>query len=134
MKYKWYRSNVTKTILVIAEHICALLLIAAILCGIAYPHMVEEIVTRTASYPYEDSEVFDETMQNYSAYAVNNIWIRETLETDGKYDAKKIVDVQRFRERRTVSGKDETGLSFYLEDVRISGLFTIQIFLKQFHW
>ena len=96
MKNKWYRSNGTKTILVIAEHVLAMLMIAAVLCAFAYPSIAEEMFSKKKAKHYEESYVFDSTLQRYSSKAVDGIWLRGLLETDGRYDENKIIDVQEF--------------------------------------
>ena len=44
MKNKWYRSKVTKMVLVIAEHIFIMLMIVSIFSMLALPSIAEEIV------------------------------------------------------------------------------------------
>lgn len=117
MKSKWYRSKVTKTILVAAEHIFAALMIASLLCAAAYPALAREMFASKGTSKYEDSLVFDETLQRYSNKAVDGIWIREIWETDGNYDPDKIVDIQEYWDNRTVSGKNMSGLAYRLEDL-----------------
>ena len=117
MKNKWYRSKATKTILAVAEHIFAMLMIASILCAFAYPAITEEMFTGRSMNRYEDSRVFDNTLQRYSSKAVEGIWMREIWETDGKYDPDKIIDIQEYWDDNTVSGKNTSGLSYRLEDL-----------------
>lgn len=117
MKNKWYRSNGTKTILVVAEHVLAMLMIAAVLCAFAYPSIAEEMFSKKKAKHYEESYVFDSTLQRYSSKAVDGIWLRGLLETDGRYDENKIIDVQEFWDNRTVSGKNNSGLAYRMKDL-----------------
>lgn len=117
MKNKWYRSKVTKSIWVIAELIFTMLMAASILCAITYPSIAEEIVEKRGTNRYEDSYVFDETLQRYSSKAVDGIWVRGLLETDGRYDENKIIDIQEFWDGRTVSGKNNSGLAFRVKNL-----------------
>lgn len=117
MKNKWYRSKGTKTILVIAEHILAMIMIASVLCAIAYPSIAKEMLSARGTNRYEDSFVFDETLQRYSSRAVESIWLRGLIETDGRYDENKIIDVQEYWDDRTVSGENNSGLSYHLKDL-----------------
>ena len=117
MKNKWYRSKVTKAILVAAEHVFAALMIASMLCAFAYPSIAEEMVNGKGTNRYEDSYVFDETLQQYSSKAVDGIWLRGLVETDGRYDENKIIDIQEYWDGRTVSGKNNSGLAYRLKDL-----------------
>jgi len=117
MKNKWYRSKVTKTFLVAAEHVFAALMIVSVLCAFAYPSITEEMFKGAGTNRYEDSYVFDETLQRYSSKAVDGIWLRELVETDGRYDEDKIIDIQEFWDGRTVSGENNSGLAYRLKDL-----------------
>jgi len=117
MKNKWYRSNVTKTILVIAEHVLAMIMIASILCAFAYPAIAEEVFGGKGTNQYEESYVFDETMQRYSSKSVDGIWLRGLVETDGRYDEDKVIDIQEYWDNRSVSGKNNSGLAYHMNDL-----------------
>lgn len=117
MKNKWYRSKVTKAILVAAEHVFAALMIASMLCAFAYPSIAEEMVNGKGTNRYEDSYVFDETLQQYSSKAVDGIWLRGLVETDGRYDENKIIDIQEYWDNRMVSGKNNSGLAYHMNEL-----------------
>ena len=117
MKKKWYRSKGTKTVLVIAEHILTLIIVVSVLCGLAYPSITEELLTGRQTDRYEDSCVFDETMQRHSSKAVEGIWLKALMESDGQYNENKIIDIQEFWDARAVSGKNNSGLSYRLKDL-----------------
>lgn len=117
MKNKWYKSNLTKTLLLIAEHICAAVVIAAVLSVMAYPTFAEEMVTGRTSKNYEESIVFENAMKQYSSQAAMGIGAKPIFETDGKYNPDKIIDVEEYYNSSTVSEKNESGLSYRLGDL-----------------
>lgn len=117
MKNKWYKAKGTKVILVIAEHILAMIMIASILIAITYPSIAEELFKGQYTNRYEDSFVFDETLHRYSSKAVENIWLKDLLETDGRYDENKIIDIQEYWDNRSVSGKNNSGLAYHMKDL-----------------
>ena len=117
MKNKWYRSKLSKTILVATEHIFAMIMIASILISITYPSIAQEMFKGKYTNRYEDSLVFDETLHQYSIKAIENVWLEELLETEGKYDENKIIDIQEYWDDRSVSGKNHSGLAYRMKDL-----------------
>lgn len=117
MKNKWYKSNLTKTLLIVAEHICAALVIASVLSVFAYPAFVEEMLAGRIADHYEESLVFEESMKQYSAQAVEHTTLGEIFETEGKFDPDKIVDIEEYYDEHTVSGKNNSGLAYRMEEL-----------------
>lgn len=117
MKNKWYRSKVTKMVLVIAEHIFIMLMIVSIFSMLAFPSIAEEIVTGRNQEAYEESLVFEESFREYSRKAVEGTHLQELLETDGEYKLDKIVDIEEYWDKNTISGENTSGLAFRLEEL-----------------
>jgi len=117
MKNKWYRSKWMKTILVIAENICAILIIISMLCVLAYPMLAEEMIEGRRPKAYEDSMVFEESLKNYSMQAINGIWLKDVFETKGQYNPDKVIDIEQYWDTNIVSGKNTSGLAYRLEDL-----------------
>ena len=117
MKNKWYRSNAMKMVLVIAEHILTAFMIISILCVLAYPVFAVELFNGRTSDKYEDSLVFEENMKKQTTKVINGFYLQDLWETDGKYDPDKIIDVEEYWDHGLISGKDTSGLSFYLKDI-----------------
>lgn len=117
MKNKWYRSKPVKAAWVVAEHIFVTLIVASVFCVFAYPAFAEEMFLGRGSNRYEDSYVFEESLQSYSTQAINGICLKELMETDGEYDPDKIIDIQEYWDSNTVSGKNTSGLAYHLSDL-----------------
>ncbi|MGN1267634.1 MAG: hypothetical protein ACI4UH_06815, partial [Dorea sp.] len=117
MKNKWYRSTITKTILIALEHVFVALVVASILSVLAYPAFAQEMWEGRVSDKYEDSLVFEESMKKYSTQAITGISVAEIFETDGEYDPDKLIDVEEYWNTNTVSGENTSGLAYRLEEL-----------------
>ncbi len=117
MKNKWYRSNLTKGILIAAEHVFVALIVAAVLCVASYPSYVEEMLKGRTSKDYEHSLALENSMMSCSEEALYGISAREMLETDGKLDLDKLVDIAEFYYDSTLSGENNSGLAYRLGDL-----------------
>lgn len=117
MKQKWYRSNVTKAVLVILAHIMIIVMTASSMWIISYPTLREELFAGEKARKYEDTRHFVEEMQNLSHQAVAGIGTKAIFETDGKYNPDKIIDIEQYFFDNSVSGKNESGFAYRLEDL-----------------
>lgn len=117
MKQKWYRSNITKTILIALEHILVGVMAVSILWMLAYPAVRDEMLEGNPAKRYEDSRNFGNLMTEYASQVSAGIGTKEMFETDGKFNPDKLVDIQEYDDSTTISGKDSSGLCYRLGDL-----------------
>lgn len=117
MKGKWYRSNVTKAVLVITAHILVIAMTASLVWIVTYPAIREELFAGTPAKKYEDSRNFIDQMLSYSRQAVTGVGAKGQFETDGKYDPDKLVDIEQYYDTNSFNGKNKNGLAYRLGDL-----------------
>lgn len=117
MNKTWYKASLTKAVLIIAAHVMAAIVAASFLWIVSYPAIQEELLGGDLAEEYSDTVNFADQMLNYSLQAVIGIKEKNRLETDGKYDPDKIVDVEELVNTGNISGKNESGLAYCLGDL-----------------
>lgn len=117
MKQKWYRSNITKTILIALEHILVGVMAVSFLWILSYPAVRDEMLEGNPAKKYEDSRNFGNLMTEYASQLSAGIGTKELFETDGKLNLDKLVDIQEYYDSTTISGKDSSGLCYRLGDL-----------------
>lgn len=117
MKKNWYKTNVTKAILVIIAHILVIVMTTSFIWIVSYPALREELFAGNPAKKYEDSRSFIDQMLSYSQQAVTGVGGISQFETDGKYDPDKIVDIESYDDTNTISGKNNSGLAYKLGDL-----------------
>lgn len=117
MKQKWYKTNLTKAALVIIAHVMVIVMTASLLWIVSYPAIQEELLEGSPAKEYKDTVNFADQMLNYSVQAVSGISEKERLETDGKYDPEKLVDIEELSESGGISGKNESGFAYRLGEL-----------------
>ena len=115
---QWYRKTVTKAVVLIIAMISGGLLITSLtaaftLAGTSDPVRIYE----TATQPYEDSEDFNIAVQDLMADVMRQNRLKNLFETDGTYNPDKLVDVMRYSKYGTISGFNESGLAYTLEEL-----------------
>ena len=116
MDRKWFRSNLTKTALIVIAHVLAVIVAV---CGIrimSYPVFQEELLEGGADQ-YEDTKDFSRKLMDYSLQVVWGLSQKETFETEGKYDPEKIVDIEAYCTNGTVTNVNGSGLAYRLGDL-----------------
>ena len=68
---------------------------------------------------WEDKETrgFEENLQSASHTILNQIDLQKNFETDGKYDANKLVDIMAYMDSQKITGEDESGIAYRLGDL-----------------
>lgn len=117
MKRKWYRTNITKAILVALAHIMVIVMTASSMWIISYPTLREELFAGGKAQKYEDTRHFVQEMQNFSYQAVTGIGTKAIFETDGKYNPDKIVDIEQFFSNDSITGKNDSGFAYKMEEL-----------------
>lgn len=117
MRENWYKSNVTKAVLVVIAHVLAVAVTASFIWLLSYPVLRAEIFAGKPAKEYKDSRNFVERMLDYSQQAVSGIKSADLFETAGKYNPDKIVDVEVYQKKNIINGKNKSGLAYRLGDL-----------------
>ena len=83
MEKKWYKSRVMKAVLVIVAHVTAVVMVACTLWASSYPELLSEMLERSPSRKYEDSQRFNMQVLNNSLTVISGARTKEFFETDG---------------------------------------------------
>ena len=96
MKEKWYKSSVTKAVLIVVVHVLVIVITASFMWLLSYPVLRAEIFAGRSAKEYKDSRNFIDKMLQYSQQAVSGIKSADLFETEGKYNPDKIVDIEKY--------------------------------------
>lgn len=66
---------------------------------------------------FEESQLYDDVIQYQIADITRMCVIRNQMETDGKYDPKKEIDISEFANRENVMKPDQAVVKYYLDDL-----------------
>lgn len=116
MKEKWYRKGLVKGILIALAHVAAVILIISMIWILACPGAVQNAL-EGKNVQYEESEDLSSQMLWDSTDILIGIQAKNWFETDGVYDADKVVDVKNFSENGIIDGKNTYGLAYTLGDL-----------------
>ncbi len=111
----WYRSGVVKGILVVIAHILAVILTVSMLWILAYPGALQDTVSGEKAETYSESEGFTQQVFWDMSDILHNIALQDQMETDGKYDGTRIVDIQEYSDHYTISDENKSGLAYTLD-------------------
>lgn len=114
---KWYRSSLTKGILIVLSHVFAVAAVISLIWIAAYPGLTQDILSGKKAKTYQESEGFSNQILFDSEQIWLNIRHQAMLETDGKLDEKRIVDVRDYVETGIISNEEKNGLAYYLGDL-----------------
>lgn len=117
MKKKWYRSKITKAILIVLAHVMVVGMTASAMWILSYPTLREELLSGAKSEKYEETRSFAEKMKDYSNQAARGISMKSIYETDGKYNPEKIIDIENYFTSEEATGKNESGFAYRLDDL-----------------
>ena len=117
MKNTWYKTKLTKAILVLLSILCSVTIVVSILWFVAYPVLREELLDGKRAKEYEDTLSFDQKMQEYNYQVTLGLSQNVIFETEGKYNPDKIIDVREYYEKGTVSGENISGFAYKLGDL-----------------
>lgn len=109
---KWYRNNIVKAVLVGAAHVASVVLIIALMWILCCPSSVADILEGNTNRAYTETEAAGNKMWVDSIDILNNISRKERLETDGKFDKTKLVDIKEYDSDFTVTGENKNGIAY----------------------
>ena len=118
MNNKWYQSAPCKGILIVLEHILAVVMITCLVLTFSYPgDNLAGILLEKPHKKYEQSKGFTDKLMS----AANDITAAEgydsNFETEGKYDENRIVDLKEYDSDRKISNENVNGLAYRLGDL-----------------
>ena len=118
MNNKWYQSAPCKGILIILEHILAVVMITCLVFTFSYPgDDLAGILFENPHKKYDQSKGFTDKLMS----AANDITAAEGydshFETEGKYDENRIVDLKEYDSDRKISNENVNGLAYRLGDL-----------------
>ena len=115
---KWYRSPVTKLLLVLTACASAVGLVISFVMLLCISSLVSsgDIFEETKKN-YEDTNRFVEQMGTDSHEILRYLDTQSQFETEGEYDPDKIVDIVAYANDGIISGVNESGLAYRLGDL-----------------
>lgn len=119
---KWYQSAPCKGILLVLEHICAVVTVVCLVWMLAYSTGgLAGAIFEEPKGSYAETEAFEEQLRSIAGEVVwAEPWV-ENYETEGVYDENKIVDIKEYIYEDTISGENKSGLAYRLGDLAIWG-------------
>ncbi len=117
MKY-WYKSAPMKGILLILEHIFAVLAVVCAVFVLIYPgREYGKNINDFSKGEYKDTRGFEENLQVAAHSILNQIDWQRSLETEGEFDTDKLVDIMEYANFQKISGENTSGIAYRLGDL-----------------
>lgn len=117
MNQRWYRSGIMKAVQILMAHIMVAVSAASFLWLLSYPAVRTEIFEGNPAEEYKDTGDFAQRLQSYSTGTVERIAAKILLETDGKYDPDRLVDIEEYYNTGTFTGENKGKLIYRLGDL-----------------
>lgn len=114
----WYKHSLTKIILVITAIVTPA--IAAVSLVLLLGFLDSDSLGRlfqTGENHYEETESFQDLMFSAMISMLEKAELADKLETDGKYDPDKLVDIMEYAENGKVTGKNSSGAAYRIGDL-----------------
>lgn len=119
---KWYQSAPCKGILIVLEHVLAVITAVCLVWTLTYPAGgLSAAVLEKPKKDYSDSKGFQNQLQNIAGSIVWAEPVSKQFETDGVYDETKVVDIKEYTDSGEITGENESGLAYTLGDLIIIG-------------
>lgn len=114
----WYKSAPMKGILLILEHIFAVLAVLCIVFVLIYPGQeYGKNINDLSKGEYQETRGFEANVQTAAHSILNQIERQGNLETAGKFDEDKLVDIMSYVETQKISGENISGIAYRLGDL-----------------
>ena len=114
---QWYKANLTKGILIVAEHVLAVVTVASLVWVLTYPALMGDLFSGHAARRFEDSTAFSGQLQSATSEILEGIGTRGLFETEGKFDPERVVDLKEFYDNNKISNENSSGLAYKLGDL-----------------
>lgn len=115
----WYKKTITKAILILLALVTPVTaaLSMVVLLGFSNGSVTPEDLFPKGEKTYEESEAFKNLMSQAALGVLENLSLRATIETDGKYNPDTLVDIIDYYEKGKISGKNESGLAYTMGEL-----------------
>lgn len=114
----WYKSAPMKGILLTLEHIFAVLAVLCMVFILIYPGQeYGKNMDDLSKGEYKETRGFAENLQTATHSILNQMSRQEYLETEGKFDKEKQVDIIEYAKSREISGENVSGITYRLGDL-----------------
>lgn len=114
---KWYRNNIVKVILTGIAHVVSVVLIIALLWIFACPSSIADLFSKDGNISYMESNGFGEKVYIDSIDILQSISRQEDFEAEGKTDRSKIVDIEMYSEKNSVTDQNTNGLAYTIDEL-----------------
>lgn len=114
----WYKKPVTKGILVLLAHLMAVFAVLSMVLVTSFSgNLGRGDFFKASGKPYEESTSFKNMVSDATWSVMEGIAMRNNFESDGKYNPNKLVDVVNLAKNGAITGENENGLAYELEDL-----------------
>lgn len=115
----WYKKSITKAILILLAIVTPVTaaLSMVVLLGFSNGSVAPEDLLQGKEKTYEESAAFEDLMSQATMGVLENLSLRASIETDGKYNPDTLVDIMTYYEKGAISGKNESGLAYTMEEL-----------------
>lgn len=113
----WYKSAPVKGVLLLIQHVLVVLTAVSIMWLVAYPGLVQDIVSGGSTDGYAQSEGFGQQVFYDSQSILQALSCRQDLETDGQPDQNKLVDIEALNETGRITGTNDSGLAYTVQNL-----------------
>lgn len=115
----WYKSAPMKGILLVLEHILAVTAVICLVFVLAYPGQeYGKNIGDLSKADYQDTKGFENNVISMVYDSFGQIDSQRNLETKGKYNPDKVVDIEEYAESRKISGENVSGIAYRLGDLK----------------
>ncbi len=114
----WYKHPLTKIILVITAILTSAIAAVSLvlLAGFLDSDSLEQLF-QTGGDQYEETDSFEGLMLSATTDMLAKSELASNLETDGKYDPDKLVDIMEYAETGKITGKNISGAAYRIGDL-----------------
>lgn len=114
----WYKKPVTKGILFLLAHIMAVSAVLSLAVVMTFSgNLGRGDFLEASGRPYEESVSFKNMVSNATWNVMEGISMKNNFESDGKFNPNKLVDIVDLAKNGTITGENENGLAYELEDL-----------------
>lgn len=115
---KWYKQPLTKIILVLIAMVTPAIAAVSLvlLVGFLDSDSLERLF-RAEENSYEATDSFENMMLSAMTQTLERTELSEKLETDGKYDPDKLVDIMEYAKTQEITGKNTSGVAYRVGDL-----------------
>ena len=115
----WHRSIIAKVMLIITaiatSAVAALSFVLLMGFSSTLSMSMNDLFQEVKAF--EDTDGFENLLYSATMDVLNGVQIKEQLETDGKYNPDQLVDVMEYYDSQTITGKNESGLAYTVEEL-----------------